>query len=59
MDYEAEWPRFRGSAKKTWSEVIEKDCQTQQLCMEKDAMERRKRRKLKMLHNSHKDGVKE
>jgi len=46
MDYEVERVRPRGSLpRKTWSEVIEKDCQTQQLCME-DAMDHGKRRKL-------------
>jgi len=36
MDYEVE-----GVKKKTWSDVIEKDCQTQQMCKE-DAVDCRK-----------------
>jgi len=34
MDYEVEDVRPRGRPKKTWSEVIEKDCQTRQICEE-------------------------
>jgi len=30
MDFEVEGVRPRGRSKKSWSEVIEKDCQTQQ-----------------------------
>jgi len=37
--------RPRGRPKKTWSEVIEKDCQTRQICKE-DALDRRIWRKL-------------
>jgi len=45
IDYEVEGVRLRGRPKKTGSEVIEKDCQTGQPCME-DAMDHRKWRKL-------------
>jgi len=45
MDYEVEWVRPRGWPKKTWSEVIEKHCQTQEICRE-DAVAHRKLRKL-------------
>jgi len=45
MNYEVECVRSRGMSKKTWREVIEKDCQTRQIC-KKDAMDRRKWRKL-------------
>jgi len=45
MDCEVEGVRPRGRPNKTWSEVIEKDCQTQQICKE-DAMDRREWRKL-------------
>ena len=45
MDYEVEGVRPRGRPKKTWSEVIEKDCQDRQIC-KKDAMDSRKWRKL-------------
>jgi len=37
--------RPRGRPKKTWSEVIEKDCPSQQVCNE-DAVDCRKWRKL-------------
>jgi len=37
--------RPRGGPKKIWSEVIEEDCQTQQICKE-NAMDHRKWRKL-------------
>ena len=37
--------RPRGRQKKTWTEVIDKDCQTRKLCKE-DAMDRRKWGKL-------------
>ena len=37
--------RPRGRPKKTWTEVIEKDCQTQKICKEA-AVDRRKSRKL-------------
>jgi len=33
-DYEVEVVRPRGRPKKTWSEVTEKHCQTQQICTE-------------------------
>jgi len=36
MNYELESVRPRGGPKKTWCEVIEKDCQTQQLRKEDD-----------------------
>jgi len=45
MDYEVESVRLRGRPKKTWSEIMEKDCQTRQLCKE-GAVDRRKWRKL-------------
>jgi len=45
MDYEVEGERPRSGPKKTWSEVIEKDCQSQQTCKE-DTMDHRKWRKL-------------
>jgi len=45
MDYEVERVRPRGRQKKTWSEVIEKDCQIQQICKE-DNTDHRKWRKL-------------
>ena len=41
MDFEMERVRSRGRPKKTWSEVIEKDCETRQLCRQ-DAMDHRK-----------------
>ena len=47
----------RGRPKKTWSEVIEKDCHTRHMC-KKDAMDRRNRIKLlKMLYISDKGKV--
>jgi len=33
MDYEVERVRIRGRPKKTWSDVVKKDCQTWRLCM--------------------------
>jgi len=45
MDDEVEVVRPRDRPKKTWSKVIEKDCQTQQLCKEDD-VDSRKWRKL-------------
>jgi len=45
MDYKVEGLRPRYRPKKAWNEVIEKDCQTQQLC-NKDAVDQRKWRKL-------------
>jgi len=44
-DFEVEGVRARGRPKKTWSEVIEKDRQTPQLCKE-DAVDSTKWRKL-------------
>jgi len=32
VDFEVESVRLRGRTKKNWSEVTEKDCQTQQIC---------------------------
>ena len=32
VDYDVEGVRPRDRSKKTWSEVIQKDCQTQQIC---------------------------
>jgi len=34
IDYEVEGVRPRGRQKKTWSEFVEKDCKTRQLCNE-------------------------
>jgi len=34
MDFEVEGVRPRGRPNKTWSEVIEKGCQTRQICKE-------------------------
>ena len=45
MDFEVKGVRPRGRPKKTWTEDIEKDCQTRQIC-EEDAMDCWKRRKL-------------
>ena len=45
MDFEVEGVKPRGSPKKTWSEVTEKDCETRQICKE-NAMDHRKWRKL-------------
>jgi len=41
MDYEVEGVRRRSGPKKTWCEVVEKDCKTQQLSKE-DTMDYRK-----------------
>jgi len=45
MNFEVEGVRSKGRPKKTWTEVIEKDCQTSEIDKE-DAMDRRKWRKL-------------
>ena len=45
IDFEVECVRPRGRPKKTWSKVIEKDCQTRQIYKE-DAVDRRKWRNL-------------
>ena len=45
MEYEVEGPRPRGRPKRTWTEVVEKDCQARKLNKE-DAMDRSKWRKL-------------
>jgi len=45
MEYEVEGPRPKGRPKRTWREVVEKDCQARKLNKE-DAMDRSKRRKL-------------
>ena len=45
MEYEVEGPRPRGRPKRTWSEVVEKDCQARKQNKE-DAMDRSKWRKL-------------
>ena len=45
VDYKVEGVRPIGRAKKTWSEVIEKDCETRPICKE-DAMDCKKWRKL-------------
>jgi len=39
MEFEVEGEIHREKSKKTWSDVIEKDCQSQQICKE-DAMDR-------------------
>jgi len=41
MDFELEGVSPRGRPKKTWTEVIEKDCEARQMCKE-DAMAHRK-----------------
>jgi len=38
LDYEVEGVRATGRPKKTWSDVVEKDCLRQQICKE-DAMD--------------------
>ena len=45
MEYEVEGPRHRGRPKRTWREVVKKDCQTCKLNKE-DAMDRSKWKKL-------------
>jgi len=45
MDFEVESVRSKGRPKKTWTEVIQKDCQTQQMCKE-DATNHKKWRRL-------------
>jgi len=45
MEYEVEGPRPRGRPKRTWREVVEKDCQAGKLNKE-DAMDHNKWRKL-------------
>ena len=45
MEYEVEDPRPRGRPKRTWREVVKKDCQACKLNTE-DAMDRSKWRKL-------------
>jgi len=45
MEYETEGPRHRGRPKRTWREVVQKDCQTRKLNKEDD-MDRSKWRKL-------------
>ena len=45
MEYEAEGPRPRGRPKRTWTEVVEKDCRAHELNKE-DAMDRSKGSKL-------------
>jgi len=40
VDYEVDGVRPRGRPKNTWSEVIEKDCQTREICKE-DAVDRK------------------
>jgi len=44
MEYEAEGTRPRGRSKKTWREIVEKDCQARGLNRE-DAMDRNRWRK--------------
>ena len=45
MEYEVEGPRPRGRPKRTWREVVEKDCQARKLNKE-DAIDRSKWREL-------------
>ena len=45
IEYEVEGPRPRGRLKRTWSGVVEKDCQARKLNKE-DAMEHSRWRKL-------------
>jgi len=45
MEYEVEGSRPRGRPKRTWSEVVQKDCQTRNLNRE-DAMDRGRWKKL-------------
>jgi len=45
MDYEVEGSRPRGRAKRTWKEVVRKDCQARNLNKE-DAMDRGRSKKL-------------
>jgi len=45
MEYEVQGPRPRGRPKRTWREVVKKDCQARKLNTE-DAMDRSKWRKL-------------
>jgi len=45
MEYEVEGPRPRGRSKRTWREVVEKDCQARKLNKE-DAMDHSRWRKL-------------
>jgi len=44
MEYEVEGARTRGRPKKTWTEVVHKDCQASKLNRE-DAMDRNRWRK--------------
>jgi len=44
MEYEVEGPRPRGRPKRTWTEVVEKDCQVHKLNKE-DVMDSSKWRK--------------
>jgi len=41
MEYEVEGARLRGRPKKTWREIVEKDCQARQLNRE-DAVDRKR-----------------
>jgi len=45
IEYEVEGPRPRGRPKRTWREVVEKDCQAYKLNKE-DTMDRSRWRKL-------------
>jgi len=45
MEYEVEGARPRGSSKRTWTEVVQKDCQARNLNKE-DAMDRGRWKKL-------------
>jgi len=45
MEYEVEGSRSRGRPKRTWREVVQKDCQAHNLNME-DAMDRDRWKKL-------------
>ena len=45
MEYEGEGARPRGRPKKTWREIVEKDCQCQAHELNKDSMDRNRWRK--------------
>ena len=44
MEYEVEGARLRGRPKKTWTEIVEKDCQARKLNRQ-NAMDRNRWRK--------------
>jgi len=45
LEYEVEGARPRGRPKKTWREIMEKDCQARKLNREEDAMDRNRWKK--------------